>query len=841
MKRGLGNRGAVTVLVTLLLIPAILITGTGVDLARIYTSRAVLQDADQLALNSVLADYNALLQDLYGLFGVTMEDEKLQELVNKYVEKTIFAKDSSVTGNNLLRLFYGKDVKAELKSDEAQNLDDINQLRRQIEEYSKIRAPIVLANELLDRLDLFKKVTADAEIIDAKTDIEKELDKLDKYYKKIFDLLKKLDGGEEVGVSSEGAPGYKVEENAAVRKINDALSSVSSKLREMLRERDAYENALDDLANAETDEEKEAAEAEVEEHEDNYEELKEACQDLLSDLKKDAKDDADKLNKYIPNLTDLKDQCDKADKAKKGLKEKIQALRTKVNSSDCDDTLKASLVGPDGLLDKYEDLVEYDLGEMAQEMYNVDEPHISAFVIRLRNIGSEECLGSYTVDGLISAIDGMDIDITATNAHLVSSGASPRPDVLWDLGNGSADSPEEIKPYSEYKAWPEFSENNKKFLDILKELYSGEKSATKASATKSVERLFDTVKDLYAGLDPKPEGAWHCSKLVNGSEDEPSGESGWSKLLSDFASLGTLMDSVANKILLLTYTTEMFSCYTTKSGEKNMAGIPMSIDVNFMFQSELEYVYHGKSDAKSNHNAVGLLIVILRLVMDYIASFTIESVKTVVGSIKSALAGLGPIAIAVGELARLGMAAGEALVDLSLLRQGHKVAFLKTDDTWKLQLSSLLDASKDALKSTLEGLTGGQGDSGGAEGSESSGGSDDGLDDKNGLTYFDYLRVFLLFVDGDEMAERVKSLIQVNMTNKVNKIGSDKDRSREERESLMEKTELFELSSAKTGFVLTVSADMDMLFLSMPFAQKGLDGLIPPKTLAISAEGYRGY
>ena len=45
--------GAVTVFVTLLLIPAVLVSGTGVDIARIYTARSVLQDGNQLAANSV--------------------------------------------------------------------------------------------------------------------------------------------------------------------------------------------------------------------------------------------------------------------------------------------------------------------------------------------------------------------------------------------------------------------------------------------------------------------------------------------------------------------------------------------------------------------------------------------------------------------------------------------------------------------------------------------------------------------------------------------------------------------------------------------------------------------
>ena len=65
MKRFFHNcKGAVTVMVTLLLIPAILVSGTGVDLARIYAARSVVQDANQLAANSVLASYEALLHDL---------------------------------------------------------------------------------------------------------------------------------------------------------------------------------------------------------------------------------------------------------------------------------------------------------------------------------------------------------------------------------------------------------------------------------------------------------------------------------------------------------------------------------------------------------------------------------------------------------------------------------------------------------------------------------------------------------------------------------------------------------------------------------------------------------
>lgn len=83
-------RGAVTVFVTLLLIPATLICGTGVDIARLFAARSVVQDANQLAANSVLASYDAMLQDLYGLFGVMKDDPTLAGMIDDYIQVSVF-------------------------------------------------------------------------------------------------------------------------------------------------------------------------------------------------------------------------------------------------------------------------------------------------------------------------------------------------------------------------------------------------------------------------------------------------------------------------------------------------------------------------------------------------------------------------------------------------------------------------------------------------------------------------------------------------------------------------------------------------------------------------------
>lgn len=140
--------GAVTVLVTLLLIPAVLISGTGVDLARAYAAKSIVQDANQLAGNSALASYDAMLQDLYGLFAMSVKDEEFAGMVNRYIQTAIFGEEWKDTGPGTFQLFYGSDIQStEITAAGGQNLDNPDVLRRQIEDYAKYRAPKVMSGD----------------------------------------------------------------------------------------------------------------------------------------------------------------------------------------------------------------------------------------------------------------------------------------------------------------------------------------------------------------------------------------------------------------------------------------------------------------------------------------------------------------------------------------------------------------------------------------------------------------------------------------------------------------------------------------------------------------------
>ena len=190
MRKFIGNtKGAVTVFITLLLIPAMLISGTAVDLARIHTARSIVQDANQLAANSVLTQYDALLHDLYGLFGVMADDPVLAEMINEYIEIAVFGGDWYDKGIGTLQLFYGCNLQpAELAPAPNKNLRNEDVLRRQIEDYMKFRGPVIIVKEFLDALS-DNKLKEDTKIIENKLDIDTSIADIYDLYKRLYDAI----------------------------------------------------------------------------------------------------------------------------------------------------------------------------------------------------------------------------------------------------------------------------------------------------------------------------------------------------------------------------------------------------------------------------------------------------------------------------------------------------------------------------------------------------------------------------------------------------------------------------------------------------------------------------
>lgn len=243
MRKLIANcKGAVTVMVTLLLIPAILVSGTGVDLARLYAAKSTLQDANLLAANSALAQYDALLQDLYGLFGVMQSDHEFATMVDSYLQTAVLGEDWFNRDLGTFQLFYGSDLETTgIVPKAGQNLGNTDVLRRQIEEYAKLRAPVIVVEEVLDKLDTFEKVQEDAKIIKEKLEVDDKVEDVDKAYRKVYKCIQDIKPCEQY-------------QRNAINNINTILSAIHGEFQRMNQLRSLYQQRLEEAARAELDE-----------------------------------------------------------------------------------------------------------------------------------------------------------------------------------------------------------------------------------------------------------------------------------------------------------------------------------------------------------------------------------------------------------------------------------------------------------------------------------------------------------------------------------------------------------------------------------------------------------
>ena len=877
--------GAVTVFVTLLLIPAVLVSGTGVDIARIYTARSVLQDGNQLAANSVLASYDALLQDLYGLYGVMKDDPEFARMADSYIQAAVLGKSPKDTGLGTFQLFYGSDLQSgDVVPADGMNLDNPQVLRRQIEEYAKFRAPVIIVQEILGRLDVFQSVQEDAKVIQDKLEVDQKVEQVEKIYRSIYDCIQKVNEA-------------KGQEESAIASVNSYLDQIRQELQGMIDAREGYTAAFD----AENENLANDYKKKFDGHKENIRHLIDGgtvYQGWVSGsdssgswkdggwtssyyengLIRTIRNSSELLEDFIMNetvwkndsLEELANLCERAQSQKEELETLVDNLEERLNSGKCSADLKNGIMvekDKEGktILEHYRELLQYDVDAMGKAVQSYNEPQIQQVISMLENLtyGGTSASGT-SVDMSLESLkildgQGYEIDLEVLNRTL--TGEARIPDKLSYAATVSGyrlvlNSENEFRTFQDSRFQ---ATQNETFYAVLEQFYrTGGDSGKKDNLESGLENILGSIQSKFTTfLEFDPLGA---TKYNNGAESagyqgtdfgsagDWGSEDGATEQAQDalnsnlFSRLSNLAGDAADKLLLLTYDTEMFSCYATNSGEtedepleENMNGIPLSVDVNYYFQSELEYLYNGDlTNARNNLKAVTSMIFLVRFVFNYIASFNIDEVNATVNMVKTSLSWAGPFAVVAGELVRLAMALGESVIDVSRLKDGDAVALYKTDGkigeadsggTWQFSLSGMINDVTGEV----------------SEISDSSFNSDTNGDDDAtpSLRYKDYLRLFLLLVDGDTLAQRTAKLIELNVTNKRNNFGDLGSRS--EREEAMASAELFDLSNAVTGFSLTTTVDLRMLFLSMPFAQRGVNGVVPPGYLSLTATDYRGY
>lgn len=163
------NKGAISVFLTLILLPVLLLGGLTVDAARIYASRVVISDSGEMAMNAGLAQYDGRLHDEYGLLAMMKSPEAMQTELAAFFEK-------SLNGTGIPE---EEDYKQILhlvsKQFEAINLEGSQIYKTEVEkqqivEYMKYRAPVCLTELVLKKLDALKDTKKMTEAMTAQMD-----------------------------------------------------------------------------------------------------------------------------------------------------------------------------------------------------------------------------------------------------------------------------------------------------------------------------------------------------------------------------------------------------------------------------------------------------------------------------------------------------------------------------------------------------------------------------------------------------------------------------------------------------------------------------------------------
>lgn len=859
-----GSKGAVTVMVTLLLVPALLISGTGVDLARIYTARSVVQDANQLAANAALTQYDAMLQDLYGLFAVAAEDAELSQMVTDYVNLSIYGtkkpQDAGTTAGTF-QLFSGSVSSCQVSPQ--QSLGEITALRHQIEEYAKFRAPVVIAEEIIERIKSFEKIKANSDVIKDKAAIDGMVSDIQKLLIEVKDAI-------------DAADDFRDTQSALIAELNKLLTEVNRQFKLLVSYRQKYEQTkgsgrfyekeeLEDidkafatitrnitrLASANGKVYIKSWVAGEEDDEGEWQDGKEVDEKTLSrslmSLTDYVKSNSFR-NEYLKLLDQMVRKCEQLDSKTNSIRTECKNLEAKLNSGQCDKDLADAIREQ---LTAYKALADMKAKPLAEEVrtYNSDimENFISNFSgvvygnLDDNNTPTGDYLSVSSLTGLDSIRD-FDINIVETNKTLQGSQKADE-GRLSRMANLTGYKYSDRYRYTAFSNGSVFRNGQQDFYQTLKQVAHEENKKKSESTIDKILDYLDSMKERLEGLyDYDPQGAHYYKAQTSEEAEKPFGGDALSSKDSAISELGSSLDKVSGlmdgldkasrKVLLVAYASEMFSCCTDPDTKKDpdepkritLSGVPMDTNVNYFYQSELEYLYHGNlNNAAANMIAVSGTILLIRFVFNYIATFTVESVKTTIQSIKTALGAIpvigAAVGFAVGELARIAFALGESILDVTDMRNGDAVSIIKTQDTWKL---SLINFAEELTKEQLQMKDGKK------------------VEDKNGLYYIDYLRIFLLLKSGDTLAVRMEDLIELNVTNAKNSV-YQKGSTIAGNEGAITSKPYFELDKQAISVTVTTTVELRFLFFSMGYFQKGINGVRPPETQTLTVVDQRGY
>ena len=165
------EKGAVSVFLVIILVPCMLVASIFVDVGRVSLSKSAAESASDLALNSLMTNYDFDLNDWYGMVASCQNIDEFYEASEKCFESalksqnlsddeitTLLGSFKSMIGDTADAVDYlqvtpaSDDNFATIGAMEGANLANSTMLKSQIVDFMKYRAPLAACENIVDRL-----------------------------------------------------------------------------------------------------------------------------------------------------------------------------------------------------------------------------------------------------------------------------------------------------------------------------------------------------------------------------------------------------------------------------------------------------------------------------------------------------------------------------------------------------------------------------------------------------------------------------------------------------------------------------------------------------------------
>lgn len=745
-----GQYGSVTVILTMILVPMVVIAGIFVDGGRALLAQSVMKSTEQLALNHVLAQNDADLHQLFGLLAV-IDSEDLDSQAQEIIQLSL-AGGPDGAGGDILQIGLSSTGAVNIVSpvDNA-SLARSEILSNQMIEFMKYRAPANFVADLLESVQWLTTMKTNMEMIRAKV----------AYLNEVTDVINEA--------------GRLLEQVNAIVSAFDTLVQAATSLEELNAQdpvisvyADAFAQIIADR-NGESDEEstieeKAALDGRLKAAHDAIFNLQDAASTLEISL----------IGFSIQPLRDaiagLKDEATAYRSAIAVQKSATTAPNEDVDTSTEElDGFEDSIARISTALDGVGDSLVIDLQSIAQSF--VDG------VLESAKVSSSDFAKWDTYDGLKSFVDGyiaraiaapgvsaddavaqlrealssaVEKVIKSVAEEILETASEQIQTILQDLKNA-------LSAFTVEVVGEEATVSIKAFFKILNEQLKIYEDLIEALVDQEASPYLSGGGDADLGIVAERPSLGAPAVLVSSApqygkiNDKDELASGADDL---FDSIGAIFDTlkgalggVVDSILIAEYIVGQFTYSSlANSGEDGLrlTGTPLCDGVKCA--AEVEYILTGDNSPRATYG----LVFLIRLGANLVTAFR----DPVVAAIRAAVVVIPFVGAALSFIAPIVAAIIQSVDDLSKLASGAAVA-LYSPRLFVLTggqiVGQLVEKFPDVIVVVDEGdqLKGDEKQTQGAE-----------------LTYAQYLEIFLIFgltANRQEMVERTGDIIQFNI------------------------------------------------------------------------------